>query len=55
MNAAIPPMAWAPRRWHVFTRSSVYALMNGTVIVTSPRSGSTKSLRWRNFLMALKM
>jgi hypothetical protein len=23
MNAAIPPMAWAPRRWQVFTSSSV--------------------------------
>ena len=22
-NAAMPPIAWAPRRWHVFTRSSV--------------------------------
>ena len=23
MNAAIPPIAWAPRRWQVFTSSSV--------------------------------
>ncbi len=28
--------------WQVFTSSSVYALMNGVVMVTSDRSGSTK-------------
>src|SRR6059036_1093820 len=52
-NAAMPPIAWAPRRWHVFTRSSVYARMNGTVIVSCARSGSTKSVRARSVLMML--
>ena len=42
MNALMPPIANAPRLWHVLTSSSVYARMNGTVIVTSLRSGSTK-------------
>src|SRR5213080_4967716 len=55
MNAAMPPIACAPRRWHVFTSSSVYARMNGTVIVTCARSGSTNSGRFLNFLMMLKM
>ena len=55
MNAAMPPIACASRRWHVFTSSSVYARMNGTVIVTSGRSGSTNSGRSRNFLMTLNM
>ena len=55
MNAAMPPIACAPRRWQVLTSSSVYARMNGTVIVTSGRSGSTNSGRSRNFLMTLKM
>ena len=41
MNALMPPIAKAPRLWQVFTSSSVYARMNGTVIVTSLRSGST--------------
>ena len=54
MNAAMPPIACAPRRWHERTSSSVYARMNGTVIVTWTRSGSTQS-RARNFLIALKM
>ena len=43
MNAAIPPIACAPRLWQVRTSSSVYARMNGTVIVTLLRSGSRKS------------
>ena len=43
------------REWHVRTRSSVYARMNGTVIVTCTRSGSTNSGRSRNFLMTEKM
>ena len=30
----MPPMACAPRLWHERTSSSVYARMNGTVIVT---------------------
>jgi hypothetical protein len=56
MNAAIPPIAWAPRRWQVRTSSSVYARMNGAVIVTALRSGSRKSRpRERNFLMTLNM
>src|SRR5213076_1818825 len=33
MNAAMPPIACAPRRWHVATSSSVYARMNGTASV----------------------
>ena len=55
MNAAMPPIACAPRRWHDRTSSSVYARMNGTVIVTCTRSGSTQSSRDRNFLITLKM
>ncbi len=55
MKAAIPPIANAPRRWQVLTSSSVYARMNGTVIVTADRSGRTKSSRCRNFLITLKM
>ena len=35
-------MACAPRLWQVATNSSVYALMKGTVMVMSERSGSTK-------------
>jgi hypothetical protein len=54
-NAAIPPMACAPRRWHVFTSSSVYARMNGTVIVTLARSGSRNSGLSRKHLIMLKM
>ena len=54
MKAAMPPIACAPRPWQERTSSSVYARMNGTVIVTWARSGSTQS-RARNFLMALKM
>ena len=54
MNAAMPPMAWAPRRWQVETSSSVYARMKGAVMVTEFRSGSRKSLpRVRNFLITL--
>ena len=44
IKAAIPPIACAPRLWHVRTSSSVYARINGTVINTELRSGSTKSL-----------
>ena len=51
----MPPIACAPRRWQVFTRSSVYARMNGTVIVTAFRSGVTNSGRVRNRLIAEKM
>ena len=39
MKAAMPPIAKAPRRWQVFTSSSVYARMNGTVIVTAEPVG----------------
>ena len=53
MNAAIPPIAWAPRRWHVWTSRSVYARMNGTVIVSWARSGVEMAGSVRNFLMAL--
>ena len=38
-RAAMPPMAWAPRRWQVRTSSSVYARMNGVVIVTCDAVG----------------
>ncbi len=55
MTAAIPPIACAPRRWHVATSSSVYARMKGTVIVTAERSGSTNSGRVRKRLMVEKM
>ena len=51
MNAAMPPIACAPRSWHVLTSSCVYARMNGTVIVTCARSGSSAPV----FLMQLKM
>src|SRR3954452_16629059 len=51
MNAAMPPIACASRAWQVCTSSSVYARMNGTVIVTCARSGSTAPI----FLMQLKM
>ena len=55
MNAAMPPMACAPRRWHVRTSSSVYARMNGTVMVSRRRSGSTApSSRAANVFTALK-
>ena len=50
----MPPIACAPRAVAGRTSSSVYARMNGTVIVTCTRSGSTQS-RVRNFLIALKM
>ena len=54
MNAAIPPMACAPRWWQVRTSSSVYARMNGAVMVTALRSGSRNSApRVRNFLITL--
>ena len=39
-NAAMPPIAWAPRAWQVLTSSSAYAAMNGEVMVTALRSGS---------------
>ena len=53
MNAAIPPIACAPRRWQVRTSSSVYARMNGTVIVSCDRSGTASSGDVWNFLMPL--
>ena len=49
--AAMPPIAWQPRAWHVRMSRRTYASMNGLVIVTSPRLGSTLSARLRNFLM----
>ena len=55
MNAAIPPIACAPRPWQVRTSSSVYARMNGTVMVTCARSGSSESSCARNFLITEKM
>ena len=39
-NAAMPPMACAPRAWQVLTSRFAYAAMNGEVIVTALRSGS---------------
>ena len=53
MNAAIPPIACAPRRWQVRTSSSVYARMNGTVMVSWARSGTASSGHPRSFLMPL--
>ncbi len=50
----MPPIACAPRAWQVFTSSSVYARMNGVVIVSWERSGSARSGRERNFLMLEK-
>ena len=55
ITADMPPMACAPRAWQVLTSSSEYACMNGTVIVTSERFGSTKSGRDRKRLMTEKM
>jgi hypothetical protein len=55
MNAAMPPIAWAPRRWQVWTKSSVYARMNGWVIVSCARSGRIVTFGPRNFLMQLNM
>ncbi len=55
MNAAMPPIAWAPRLWQVRTINSVYARIIGTVIVTCERSGQRKSGSWWNFLIALNM
>ena len=55
ISAAMPPIACAPRRWHVRTSSSVYARMNGTVIFTSWRSGVTNSGRSRKHLIVEKM
>jgi hypothetical protein len=55
ISAAIPPIANAPRAWHVLTSSSEYACMNGTVILTSSRSGSTNSGRSRKHLIIEKM
>ena len=55
MNAAMPPIAWAPRRWQVRTSSSVYARMNGTVIVHLGPVRQDESSRWPKFLMMLKM
>ena len=53
--AAMPPIANAPRRWQVLMVSCEYDLKKCVVIVTSARSGKTKSGRLRNFLMKLKM
>ena len=55
ITAAIPPIACAPRAWQVFTTRSLYAFMNGTVIVTSERSGITNSARERKRLITEKM
>jgi hypothetical protein len=55
ITAAIPPIACAPRAWQVFTTRSLYAFMNGTVIVTSERSGITNSGRERKRLIIEKM
>ena len=56
MNALMPPMACAPRVWQVCTSSSVYARMNGTVIVIDVRSGSTQRRpRERNVFTIEKM
>ena len=41
----MPPIACAPRRWQVRTSSSVYARMNGTVIVTCDAVGQHQAAR----------
>ena len=51
----MPPIANAPRAWQVLTSSSVYARMNGTVIFTSLRSGSTNAGSSRKHLIIEKM
>ncbi len=55
MKAAMPPIAWAPRRWQARTSICVYARMKGTAIVTWERSGRIASSRSRSFLIAEKM
>ena len=52
--AAMPPIAWQPRAWHVLISRRTYASMNGVVIETSARLGSTLDGWLRNFLMKLK-
>ena len=54
-NAAMPPMAWAPRAWQVLTSRSAYAAMNGEVMVTALRSGSRWSAESAKFLIMEKM
>ena len=39
--AAMPPMAWTPRRWQVRMRSCTYARRKPLSIVRSARSGKT--------------
>ncbi len=54
MNAAIPPIANAPRRWQVRTIRSAYAFIIGAAIVTALRSGRVKDgPASRKFLMML--
>ncbi len=52
---AMPPIANAPRLWQVLMHRSEYERRKCVVIVTTARSGSTKSARFANFLMKLKM
>ena len=52
----MPPIACAPRLWHVCTSSSVYARMNGTVMVIDLRSGMIQRRpRERNVFTIEKM
>jgi hypothetical protein len=54
-NAAIPPIAWAPRAWQLLTSRLAYAAMNGDVMVTWLRSGSRWSSSSAKFLIMEKM
>ncbi len=54
-KAAMPPIAWAPRAWQVLTSRFAYAAMNGLVIVTCERSGSTWRGSSAKFLIMEKM
>jgi hypothetical protein len=40
--AAMPPIACAPRAWHVRTTSCVYARMKGCSMVSVARSGKRR-------------
>jgi hypothetical protein len=48
--AAMPPIAWAPRRWQVRIKRREYAVRNGVAIVSCSRSGKwTRSTSWYCF------
>ena len=53
MNAAIPPIAKAPRLWQVCTSRSAYACIIGAFMVIALRSGRVNPSASRKFLMML--